>query len=60
VVLSFDKLKVESVFSLKSGPIFKVHRMSNQRIDIMNSEFRSFKGGSGEYLVQYLSKSEQD
>jgi len=43
LVLSFDKLKVDSVFSLNSGPIFKIYNMAGQRIDIINSEFKNFK-----------------
>jgi len=48
IVLSFDKLQVENVFSLKNGPVFKIYNMDNERINIMNSEFRRFKSGSGE------------
>jgi len=60
LVLSFDKLKVENVFSLQSGPIFKIHKMNNERIDIINSEFRSFKGGAGDYLIKYVTKSKYE
>jgi len=48
VVLSFDQIQVENVFSLKSGPIFKIYNMENEIINISNSEFRSFKAGSAE------------
>ena len=51
MALSFDKLKVENVFSLKNGPVFKIYSMRNEVINIKNSEFRSFRSGSGEQLI---------
>ena len=51
IVLSFDRLKVENVFSFKSGPIFKIYNMNGEKIRITDSEFKSFKGGSAEQLI---------
>jgi len=53
VVLSFDKLKVENVFSYESGPIFMIHSMDDEIINIINSEFKSFKSGSAEQFIEY-------
>ena len=51
IVLSFDRLKVENVFSFKSGAIFKIYNMNGEKIRITDSEFKSFKGGSAEQLI---------
>ena len=47
---------MENVFSLKSGPIFKIQNMEKETIKISNSEFKNFKSGSGEQLIQYFSR----
>ena len=54
----FDNLTTENSFSYKDGPMFRIYNMNGSKINIYNSEFKSFKAGSGEQLVQYLSKSD--
>ena len=57
MVLNFDKLTVKNVFSYKSGPIFNIKNMKKEKIVIQNSEFRSFKGGLEEQLIQFFGNS---
>jgi len=44
-------LKVENVFSYRSGPVFKIYNMDHEMINISNSEFTSFKSGSAEQFI---------
>ena len=54
----FDNLTTENTFSYKDGPMFRIYNMNGNKINISNSEFKRFRAGSGEQLVQYLTKSD--
>ena len=55
--MNFDNIKTENTYSLKDGPVFRFYNTHhNGKVNILNSKFRSFKAGSGEQFIQYLTR----